>query len=96
MWPAVHFGSGPSVNRQWALASGLWQDLMVVHMGGLGGTIMLQSVGGKGSRTDALQAAQWCIITDDGLVQPNTCFVCCSYYNSEDVVFNYPATIKVL
>lgn len=43
---------------------------MVVHMGGLGGTIMLHSVDGKGTRTSALQATQRCIITDDGLVQP--------------------------
>lgn len=63
-------GTVPSVNRQWGLGDEVWQGIMVVHMGGLGGTIMLQSVDGKGTRTNALDATQWYIITDDGLVQP--------------------------
>lgn len=64
----------------------------MVHMGGLGGTIVLQSVDGKGTRTSAFQATQRCIITDDGLVQPKKMekkgFVHCSYYNSEYVFFS--------
>lgn len=93
--PAAHFGTVPSINRQWGLGNELWQDLMVVHMGGLGGTIMLQSVDGKGTRINALQATQWCIITDDGLVQPKDFegFVRCSYYTSKFVFFFFPAII---
>lgn len=49
-------GTVPSVNRQWGLGNEVWQSIMVVHMGGLGGTIMLQSVDGKGTRTNALGA----------------------------------------
>lgn len=65
--PAAHFEALSSINRQWGLGNELWQDLMVVHMGGLGGTVMLESVDGKGIHTNALQATQWCSVTDDGL-----------------------------